>query len=208
MFLDRQPEIASPSVFGSSDALLGFPGGDFRDRGLESRHDLVAHAAPQNLVRRTLWQLGPDFDLLGTAYNWRAAPGRSPISPRRSAPVALRRPHASRSPHFSSGRPTTAASTTPSKPNRTSSSLTRIPRCTHPKSKQVVLAIDEIEKTVIVHVAEVAGVQPAVAKDLGRGVRVVPIARHCLRAATHDLAALRRRAAGDPARRTPPPRRS
>ena len=59
---------------------------------------------------------------------------------------------------------------------------------------QLLEPVDEEDAPVLVDVAEVAGVQPAVGVDgRGRGVRVVAVARHQLRAAHPQLAVLARR---------------
>jgi len=61
------------------------------------------------------------------------------------------------------------------------------------RDDQVLLAIDEVQEPVLVDVAEVAGVQPAVDDRGGRRVWLAVVAGHEERAAPDDLADLARR---------------
>src|SRR5207249_7242829 len=55
---------------------------------------------------------------------------------------------------------------------------------------ELLLAIDDEDVALLVAAADVAGVEPAVADDVGRVLRLVPVAPHHLRAANADLADL------------------
>ena len=57
-------------------------------------------------------------------------------------------------------------------------------------NQHVVLAVDQIEEPVLVHVADVARVQPPASKGSRGRFRIVPVIGHRLRSAADDLAAL------------------
>src|SRR2546423_12032141 len=52
---------------------------------------------------------------------------------------------------------------------------------------ELLLAIDDEDVALVVAAADVAGVEPAVADDVGGVLRLVPVAPHHLRAAHADL---------------------
>ena len=51
----------------------------------------------------------------------------------------------------------------------------------------VLCPVEQVEVTLVVEEADIAGVQPTVSQGLGRGFRVVPIARHHYFAAGDDF---------------------
>src|SRR5260221_14524675 len=58
------------------------------------------------------------------------------------------------------------------------------------RDQHVVLPVENVEVAVLVHAADIAGVEPAIAEGPFRGLRPVPVARHELGAAADDLAHL------------------
>src|SRR5215475_9322917 len=59
--------------------------------------------------------------------------------------------------------------------------------------QHVVLAINEVKKAVMIHVADIAGVQPAIAERLRGRLWPIPVMGHRLWPATDDFAMLARR---------------
>src|SRR5690606_6999220 len=55
-------------------------------------------------------------------------------------------------------------------------------------NQHVVFAVDNIEKAVLIHDADITGVEPAAAERFGGFIRFLPVVGHQLRAANHNFA--------------------
>src|SRR3984893_6594301 len=154
--------------------------------GLPNRDDPVADGSPENLVGRTLRQLGPYLDARGTfvvgearsrmieqGSGVEARPagddGMDPVAPALVGKADHRRLDDTR------------------KSQKHILHFARID-IVATRDQHVVLAIEDVEKAVTVHPADVAGMQPAVAKDLRGLLRAVPVTGHGLRADADNLA--------------------
>ena len=147
-------------VTGSSDIVSG------RSRRSSCRRflRLVAQLAPQDLADVGLRQLGAELDVARHLVAGEVRRGSAAARPRRSALASFFTTKSfTASPDFSSGTPTAAHSSTPRMHRDHALDLVRI-HVEAGHQDHVLLAVDDRHEAALVHHADVAGREPAVAR--------------------------------------------